>query len=298
MRRFTRTPYYKGPDDPERSRIRGTLKIGETVIIETVGGADGDLSPGVVPETAERRGSRPGGPFEIEGIRPGDWVSIEIIDLEVGPFGYYNNGGPFRGSLRTVAPVKNGLIEFPPDFTVPVRPMLGVVRLEAVSHHPCAWNHGGNMDFNSIRAGATVYIRAQKAGGYLFVGDAHARMGDGELTGTGVEIDSTVTLKVDRAAGFPTGGVVVETSDEYLTSGMGADWEEALKVAWTDMVILVSHIYQTTAEYANLIVGTIADARPGYSAGNLNSRGFKKEHAYVTVQLAVTKELKRETIKE
>ena len=93
--------------------------------------------------------------------------------------------------------------------------------------------------------------------------------------------------------GFPTGGVVVETPEEYLTAGMGANWEEALKVAWTEMVILISHLYHTTAEYANLIVGTIADARPGYAAGLLNSRGFKNEHAYVTVQLAVTKELKR-----
>ena len=34
MRRFTRTPYYTGKDDPERGEVRGTLKLGETVIIE------------------------------------------------------------------------------------------------------------------------------------------------------------------------------------------------------------------------------------------------------------------------
>ena len=58
MRRFTRTPYYTGKDDPERGEVRGTLKLGETVIIETPGGADGDLYPGVVPELTEPRGSR------------------------------------------------------------------------------------------------------------------------------------------------------------------------------------------------------------------------------------------------
>ena len=36
-RRFTRTPYYTGPSDPERGKIRGTLKLGETVIIELPG---------------------------------------------------------------------------------------------------------------------------------------------------------------------------------------------------------------------------------------------------------------------
>ena len=35
MRRFTRTPYFKGPDDPERKELRGTLQLGETVVVET-----------------------------------------------------------------------------------------------------------------------------------------------------------------------------------------------------------------------------------------------------------------------
>lgn len=293
MRRFTRTPYYAGPDDPERGQPPGTLKLGETVVIETIGGADGDLYPGVVPELTEPRGSRPGGPFLIEHIKPGDWVSIEIIDIELGPYGYYNNGGPFRGSLRSVAPVKDGLLHFPPDFVVPIKPMIGVIQLEPASKHPCAWNHGGNMDYNSICPGSTVYIRAQREDGVLYLDDVHARMGDGELTGTGVEIDSAVTLKVDRVDGFPTGGVLVETATEWLTAGMGANWQEALKIAWTDMISLVSHLYDTTPEHANLIVGTIGDAIPGYAAGTLNSRGFPSPHAYVTCQIGITKDLRR-----
>ena len=43
MRRFTRTPHYSGPDDPEIGQVRGTLALGETVIIETIGGADNDF---------------------------------------------------------------------------------------------------------------------------------------------------------------------------------------------------------------------------------------------------------------
>ncbi len=50
-RRFTRTPYYNGPNDPERNKIRGVLKLGETVIIDLPGDTgDTDLKPGVVPE--------------------------------------------------------------------------------------------------------------------------------------------------------------------------------------------------------------------------------------------------------
>ncbi len=126
-RRFPRTPYYQGPDDPERRQIRGTLQLGETVIVEVPGGADADLKPGVVPDphVTKPRGSRRPGPFFIEGIRAGDWVAIHILDVEPGPYGYYNNYGPFRGPLRTVAPVKQRLRRIPPHLVVPLPPLIG-----------------------------------------------------------------------------------------------------------------------------------------------------------------------------
>mgnify|MGYP001172226930 CR=1 FL=1 len=303
MRHFTRTPYYTGPDDPEQGEVRGTLELGETVVIETVGGHDqdlgleGELRPGMVMEVGTPRYSRQGGPFIIDGIEPGDWVSIEIIDVEVGPYGFYRNGGPHWGSVRLLAPVRDGWVHFPPDFVVPVRPMIGYVHLESVAGYQI--DHGGNMDFNAVQPGSTLHIRAQKSGGYLFLCDVHARMGDGELTGTGVEIDSAVTLKVDRSPGFPTSSPVVEktkvveSAEEFLTSGRGATWEEAVKIAWSEMVGLIASHYDTTAEHANLIVGTIGDARPGYAAGMLNRRGHPNDRAYVTCQIAVTKELRR-----
>lgn len=302
MKVFTRTPYYSGPDDPECGEVRGSIHLDETVKIETVGGHDQDylakvdLRAGAVMEVETPRYSRPGGPFFIEEVEPGDWIAIEILDIDVGPYGFYRNGGPHWGSIRLVAPVKDNLVHFPPDFVVPVRPMIGYVSLESVAPHQI--DTGGNMDFNAVQPGSTIHIRAQKQGGLMTLMDVHARMGDGELTATGVEIDATITLCVRRSRGFPCSSPVVEKSrivearDEYLTSGQGADWEEAIKIAWTEMTALIAAEYQTTAEYANLIVGTIADARPGYAAGRLNKRGAEGK-GYVTCQLAVTKELTR-----
>ena len=306
MKRFTRTPFYSGPDDPESGQPRGPLALGETVIIETVGGHDQDyekdhvLKPGAMMEVKERRYARQGGPFFIEGIEPGDWVAMEIIDIDVGPYGFYRNGGPHWGSMRMVAPVRDGLVHFPPDFVVPTRPMIGYIQLGTLSAPgPHQIESGGNTDFNSYQAGSTVHIQAQKEGGLMTLTDVHARMGDGELTGTGVEIDSAITIKVDRSPGFPCHSPVVEKSknvepeEEWLASGKARDWEGALKIAWAEMVSLICHVYDTSTEYANLIVGTIADARPGYSAGLLNSRGRPSDSSYVTCQLAVTKELRR-----
>ena len=56
---------------------------------------------------------------------------------------------------------------------------------------------------------------------------------------------------------------------------------------------LVEHLYRTTAEHADLIVGTIGDTLPGYAAGKLNSRGFPKDGSYVTPRIAIPKSLRR-----
>jgi acetamidase/formamidase len=297
MQHFKRTPCYAGPDDPERGEVRGTLQLGETVMVETVGGSDhdyeaaGDVKAGQIcaADTMVRH-SRQGGPFCIEGIEPDDWVAIEIKKMEVGPYGFYRNGGPNWGNWRAVAPVRDGLIHFPPDIVVPVRPMIGVIQLESAAGGG-GIERGGNMDFNAIQPGSTVHIRAQKVGGLLSLGDVHARMGDGELTGAGVEIDSTVTLKVDRSPGFPCAFPVVETTgvveaeEEWLTSARADTWGNVLTAAWREMVALLVDRYQISVEHANMIVGTIADARPGFATGYMGG--------YLTVQLAVTKQLRR-----
>ena len=296
MRHFTRTPCWDGPDDPGRNEIRGTLQLGETVMIDTVGGSDHDYEAAgqwkagqITGANSVVRDSRYGGPFAIEGIEPDDWVAIKIEKMEVGPYGFYRNGGPLWGNWRAVAPVRDGLIHFPPDFVVPIRPMIGIIELGAVMGGGI--ERGGNMDFNAIQPGSTVHIRAQQAGGLLSLGDTHARMGDGELTGAGVEIDATVTVTVDRSPGFPCAFPVVETTgvveeeEEWLTSGKADTWGNVIKVAWTEMVALLCDQYDTNVEHANMIVGTIAHARPGFATGYMGG--------YLTVQLAVTKELRR-----
>ena len=59
------------------------------------------------------------------------------------------------------------------------------------------------------------------------------------------------------------------------------EWGDALKAAWLEMVALICDRYDTTYEYANMIVGTIGDARPGFATGYMGG--------YATCQIAVTK---------
>jgi len=77
-------------------------------------------------------------------------------------------------------------------FSVPVRPMLGCVAVapgfgQAPAPTGDSGRFGGNMDFNEIVEGTTVYLPVGQPGALLYVGDGHAAQGDGELNGNALE---------------------------------------------------------------------------------------------------------------
>jgi len=61
--------------------------------------------------------------------------------------------------------------------------------------------YGGNMDFNEIVEGATVYLPVSVPGALLYVGDGHALQGDGELNGNALETSMDVEFTVDVIPG-------------------------------------------------------------------------------------------------
>ena len=61
---------------------------------------------------------------------------------------------------------------------------------------------GGNMDYNQMREGTTVYLPIYQPGALLFVGDGHAAQGDGELTGDALETSMDVEFTVELIKGY------------------------------------------------------------------------------------------------
>ena len=57
--------------------------------------------------------------------------------------------------------------------------------------------YGGNMDFNEIVEGVTVYLPVSVPGALLYFGDGHALQGDGELNGNALETSLDVEVRVD-----------------------------------------------------------------------------------------------------
>jgi len=57
--------------------------------------------------------------------------------------------------------------------------------------------HGGNLDIRYMQTGVVLYLPCYVAGCGLAVGDLHYIQGDGEVSGTALEMDATVTLTTE-----------------------------------------------------------------------------------------------------
>jgi formamidase len=62
---------------------------------------------------------------------------------------------------------------------------------------------GGNLDIRRLVAGATLLLPVQVPGALLSVGDIHFAQGDGEVCGTGIEIEAAVRLRCEILAAQP-----------------------------------------------------------------------------------------------
>ncbi len=131
--------------------------------------------------------------------------------------------------------------------------------------------YGGNMDYRDVSPGASVMFPVFTEGALLFVGDGHARQGDGEIVGTGVEISMDVTLSVelvkDRELHWPR----METATHLIALGNARPLDQALQHATTELtrwlvddygydVRGASHLFGQALEYD---IGNVFD--PAYT---------------------------------
>jgi amidase len=92
------------------------------------------------------------------------------------------------------------------------------------------------MDTKMVKVGARVYFPVNVPGAGLAVGDMHACMGDGELSGTGIEIAGRMCLKVTLYRDRPIQRPVIETYDGIYFLASRLTLEESIKVATADVV--------------------------------------------------------------
>ena len=147
-----------------------------------------------------------------------------------------------------IIPVHDGFAHFSDDIKLPLTPMIGVMGVATKSgelHCAVPEDHGANMDTKLVRVGSRVYFPVNAEGAGLAVGDMHACMGDGELSGTGIEIAAEITVKVSLVKGFELNWPVLETfgpHGKWYVNASAQEFDEALMNVSKEMQRLLMHI--------------------------------------------------------
>jgi amidase len=149
-------------------------------------------------------------------------------------------------------------------YTVPLRPMLGCVGLaprasQAAPNTGDSGRWGGNMDFNEIAEGATVYLPVSVPGALLYVGDGHAAQGDGELNGNALETSMDVELSVDVIPGKRIPGPRVESATHIIAMGLAGSLDDAFREATANMAAWLTDDYKLTPSEVAQVLGTAAE---------------------------------------
>jgi acetamidase/formamidase len=193
------------------------------------------------------------GPIYVEEAEPGDMLEVRILALDYRvPYGVNNSNrgtgvlpellnGPTPKVIRL--DTARNVALFSPEIEVPLQPFMGIMAVAPSrdswlisSRPPSRW--GGNMDFNKLTVGATLYLPVFHKGAQFFTGDSHAVQADGEINGTAIEASLTGTFQfiVHKGAGGTMTWPRAEDANFYYAMGMDLDLDVAMKQAAQETV--------------------------------------------------------------
>ncbi len=190
------------------------------------------------------------GPIAVAGAEPGDVLKVDILNISFADHGVMVTspglgvlGSHIREPNTKIIPIRDGYAQFSDTIRLPLTPMIGVLGVSPASekiHCAVPGAHGGNMDTKEVTTGASVYLQVFVKGANLAVSDLHACMGDGELSGTGIETAGTVTLRATVIKGKTLAEPVIEDSQAVYMLATRATFEEGMQAAVARAVQLLS----------------------------------------------------------
>ncbi|HEY3937127.1 MAG TPA: acetamidase/formamidase family protein [Bryobacteraceae bacterium] len=222
------------------------------------------------------------GPFYIEGAIPGDTLVVHfnrirlnrdtaissplIVNSALNP-GYVeqrekiedydadwklDRAAGFASLEKPTAAMKN--------YRVPLAPMLGCVGVAPAGgmryRSGFLGAFGGNMDYNQLREGVTVYLPVHALGALLFVGDGHALQGAGELTGNALETSMDIEFTVNYVEGGAPPNPRMENSQYLMASGIAGSLDQAFREATTNLARWLQKTYKLNAAEVSSVLGT------------------------------------------
>ncbi len=210
------------------------------------------------------------GPIEVLEAQPGDTLVVDLLEINPGPRGAATVSAG-RGQLQHLGltdatrmfDVADGLVRMNDRVAFPVRPMVGVIGVATggeVAPTLDAGPHGGNLDDNLHTVGTRVLLPVRQPGAMLAIGDMHAAMGDGEVGGSGVEIDGDVLIRVGVEPGRQTTWPAAVLDDHWVTHGTAVeDLTAAVDAACDEAGRLLVDQWGFTVEDAMVFLSVACD---------------------------------------
>ncbi len=234
------------------------------------------------------------GPFYVETAMPGDMLVVRITRLRLNRDWAISDDGLVERAVDSGLAVKmkdgfknvrwhldreRGVAtpEKPTPhlaaFVVPLRPMLGCVAVapgfaSAAPGTGDSGRWGGNMDFNEVVEGATVFLPVGQPGALLYVGDGHAAQGDGELNGNALETSMDVEFTVDVVPQKAMMGPRVESPTHIMAVGLAGSVDDALRSATASLSQWLEQDYALTPSEIAMVLGTSVE----YTIGEVADR--------------------------
>ncbi|MFC2063550.1 acetamidase/formamidase family protein [Chloroflexota bacterium] len=266
------------------------MNPGDTIIADTLDASCGRINSreDLPSKSAKWPHTNPCvGPIYVEGAEPGDALCVKIEEIKPridwAASWIRQNLGALAGSVLT--PSINPFLEEEvwiykfegdkvifqanhSDYTaeMPYEPSLGTIGTSPLwesVHTLSPGAHGGNMDCIETAPGTTVFLPVNVPGALLSFGDAHGIQGDGELTGTAVEMRSTTTVTVDVLKNFKITWPRIESDDYIMVVGSARPLEDAYRVAHKELVMILVNEYGLFLSDAYKLLEHLGKARIG-----------------------------------
>ncbi len=224
------------------------------------------------------------GPFYVEGALPGDTLAVHLLKVRTNRStarqgtrinahavtAAYLVGAQYDPAVTgewTLLPEKGIAVPTHPsehmkNYSVPLKPMLGCISVAPAGDEQFRGGDlgpfGGNMDYNDNVEGTTVYFPVFHAGALLGMGDGHAAMGDGELTGSALETSLDVDFSVEVIPGDSSGQPRAETKDYLIAFGISGSVPESIQIATSQLATWIKKKYSLNdSEVAILFASTL-----------------------------------------
>ncbi|HLQ98149.1 MAG TPA: acetamidase/formamidase family protein [Candidatus Dormibacteraeota bacterium] len=185
------------------------------------------------------------GPIFVEGALPGDILKVKIEKIEIADQAAMAVVPELGVMGHKIEKMEAKIMQIKDDHVIfngvkaPLNKMVGVIGVAPENDGvncgtPGA--HGGNMDNKMVTEGATLYFPVSVEGALFALGDLHAAMGDGEVSGSGVEIAGKVTVTLDVIKGEKINHPMLENEDMFTQIATAETLDEAANLAGSQMI--------------------------------------------------------------